>query len=918
MRHRARCRPVRSFVLLVLVALGALQAPARGGLVLVDVLDCSSSRSRVRHSVRFSLGSIRSETATVGRLTLPVAGVMLQPGGAFAARMGRASSGGARRLLAITLATAPQHQGRRQAFAVYLGGVEAYRSVETDPGAGVTRTCFVEAGDGSDVLDVRIVADRSTTAPLTVAMLRIYRDSPGEPAEDRDPVVRMGLALLTSRGLGYSIDEAELRRIGALIPKSRYLTPQAAVLYNFCVRNPAQNAAEIRRLADLARHAGIPLRVAFQVHWSGIPAGVPDGAGGTFTDLPYQQITYDPDEQAEKPGLAALMGPAYDPHYGLTVPNRWGNTPWLTMNHPRLNQYRRLRLKQAIGAWQAERDRLRAGGLQDLLPGELSTGDETVYWAKGVDDSGYTAFNGGKPRTHLMADFNPFTVAAAARDGVTLDPRHGLDVTQRMWLHQNLAWWQQTLVNWIREGLPPEPVQLSEGEPAYAEDLVARNVYTEPYAMPVYPMKGLNSLHPGLEVGYVLNGRSGGEYWSGAAMLPWLIKERERGRIALPNLECTGADDGQLVACLRAAYAYGARFVTMYNWHYRQNVSDLLAAFVRSVARPAGLAFEPGAPEPPRSEAALLSREYAAPPDAFGVNRVEVAVRPGRRKRMELRVSLREVGPDHPEAVSVTSSIAVRGPDAGQWVQVSLPCMFHQSPGRRYEVSAEALGEGGGTVEAAQDGALAVRLLADLAEERARSVALEDRQDAIDVIESVAKRHRAYPPAEPVAAMLLDARRLLARGAVREAYRAAIRADQASVPAAYEVPRPGARLTPYDLAVECPLAPVRAVVRDYTAGLARVVIRSPRAQVVALKRGAVRTTATVAPNIDVQLWVERRPARAGAGGVASSGAHRPRLRRHARVRSTAGKQAERRSAQPSAPRLRRGAALRYNGRAKRP
>ena len=909
MRDRACSRTPLGIPLVACAALVGLPCPARAGLALVDVLNCASSRSRARHAVRFSGGALRSETATVGRLTLPVAGIMLSPGGSMSARLGKVLAAGSRGFLAVTLATAPKHLGWKQAYAVSVGGAEVYRAVEADPGAGVTRTFFVDLGGRGDGVDVRIEADRSTAAPITVSMLRVYREERDDPSAGRSPAARMGLALLTSRGFGYSLDESELRRIAAQIPKSPFLARQAAVLYNFCVRNPAQNAAEMRRLADLARLVGIPLRVAFQVHWSGIPSGVPDGAGGTFTDLPYQQITYDPDEQAEKPGLAALLGPQYDPHFGLTVPNRWGNTPWLTLNHPRLNQYRRLRLKQAVGAWQAERDRLSAGGLQDLLPGELSTGDETVYWAKGVDDSGYTAFNGGKPRTRLMADFNPFTVAAAARDGVTLDPRDGLDPTERLWLHQNLSRWQQTLVNWIREGLPPEPIRIAGDTLSYAEDLVARNVYTEPYAMPLYPMKGLNSLHPGLEVGYVRNGRSGGEYWSGATMLPWLIKERERGRIALPNLECTGADDGQLVACLRAAYAYGARYVTMYNWHYRANVSELLHAFARSIAEPAALGFEPSGAEPSASPRLSAAREYVAPADAFGVNRVEIAVRAGGTSRLTLRVSLRETGVARPAALVVTDQVRLPREGGFAWVAVPLPTMYPQTPGTRYEVAAEVVG-GQGTIEAAADGGPAVRLASDIATERVRSLALEDWQDTTDLIESVARRHATYAPAAPVADLLREARRLLARGEVQAAYRAAIRADQASVPAAFEVPRPGGRLGLYDLAVECPLAPVRVVVRDYTDRVARVVIRSPAAQVVAVKRRGLRTSATVAPNVDVQLWVERREGDAGrpAGRAVVLRRRQGRPSSAVRTRTKRG---------PMGPRLHPTEGLRYNGRARR-
>ncbi len=877
-----RRRPTRVLALMVAALCCLTQARSQAGLLLVDSLDCSFARSRTRHAVRIAGGSIRSDTTVVGRLKQPVAGVMLLPGGAFGAHVGAASEPTRHGLIAISLATSSAHLGRRQAYRVFVAGVEVYSAAETDPGAGVTRTCFVPADLRSGGVDLRVVADRDTAAPITVAMVRVYRPAPEAEGAALGSGERMGLALLTSLDYGYRIDDAEMKRIAALIPRGRRIVPQAAVLYNFCTSNPARNASEMSRLAGLARTAGLPLRIAFQMHWSGIPAGVPDGAGGKLTDLPYQQITFDPDEQADKPALAALMGDQYDRRFGLTVPNRWGDTPWLTMDHPRLNRFRRLRLKQAVGAWQAERDRLRAGGLQDLLPGELSTGEETVYWAKGVDDSGYTAFNGGRPRTQLLADFNPFTVAAALRDGVILDPRKGLGLPQRLWLHQNLARWQQTIVNWMREGLGPEAAGLSSGTPEYADDLVARNVYTEPYAMPLYPMKGIDALHPGLEVGYVVNGRSGGEYWSGATMLPWLIKERERGRIALPNLECTGADDGQLVACLRAAYAYGARFSTLYNWHHRPNTAALLSSFAASIARPAGLRYDAAPPSSGASAQASVtaSRQYAAPADAFGANRIEVALSAQRPYTGLLRVTLRDLDGPRSPAVAVTVPVdvaAVSGAPA--WQAVALPGMFHQVPGRRYEVLAEVVSPGAATLALAADGQLAVRVLVDIALERERSVALQDWQDATDLIEAVTKRHASYRPVAAVAAMVDEARKLMARGSVREAYRAAIRAEQASLPAAFDVPRNGARLAPYDIAVECPLGPVRAVVRDYTDRVARVTIRSERAQVVAVKRAGVRTTATVAPNVEVQLWVERSD-----GGSGSQTGEEPVRRRRVRVR----------------------------------
>src|SRR2546423_15570650 len=112
-------------------------------------------------------------------------------------------------------------------------------------------------------------------------------------------------------------------------------------------------------------------------------------------------------------------------------------------------------------------------------------------------------------------------------------------------------------------------------------------------------MKDVNSARPGLELGYVADGRSGGEYSSGAAMLPWLLKERERGRMALPDLDCGAAEsDEEVIACLRAAYACGARFATLRNWSKRTNFPRSVSRFAQSLVMPATVFFIPPA-EPP-------------------------------------------------------------------------------------------------------------------------------------------------------------------------------------------------------------------------------------------------------------------------------------------------------------------------------
>jgi len=813
--------------------------------------------SRAAHAVQFTRGAVCDERVLVGTLSLPLAGVRLEPGGGVRARLNVPSVGAGGVSLLVTLATAPRDYGRRQAYAVRVEGQEVFRAVEADPGCGVTRSFFLDLPGPRAAFDVEIAADSTTQAPITVSSLRCYVGlfSGSRQSKNANSKSEMGLALLTRQGHGYAIDAEEMRALYRLIPRSPYLMPQTAVLYNFCVRNAAETTREIDRLAALAESTNIPLRIACQIHWGGAPRGVSDGAGGTFTDLPYQQITYDPDDRYEDPGLAALMGDRYDVRFGLSVPNVWGDTPWLTFNHPRLNQLRRIRLKQALAAWRAARERLAAVGKGYLLPPELSTGEETVYWAKGVEDRRYTEINGGKPRANLMADFNPFVAADALRDGIHLDPRDGLDNNERWWLHQNLARQQQRIIDWMLEALPADPIRLTGSGPVYAYDLLRRNLYTEPYAMPLFPMKDVNPRRPGLEVGFVRDGRSGGAYWSGATMLPWLLKARERGRIALPNLECTGArGDEELRGCLQAAYACGARFATLYNWQHRADIAGLLRAFANSIEVPTGAEWRPdsgfwiGPSKIEDRESGIgngLLREYVAPPGSFGVNRIELFRRDGGSVPVRVRVRLRDADPARASEIVLTTTVTSS--------PIYLPTLFPQEPGRKYVLVVEAAGDAEVDFATAADGRLAARLTADIARERARSRAIQDWQDAADLLASLRDLHARTAQGSPAREALAKAQRLFAANRPQEAYQTAIRAEQLSLPAAFDLPAPGGRLIPYWIMIQCPGGPVRVVLTAYDEHTATLTIRSAVAQTVTVRRGPTQTTATLTPDVPVEI-----------------------------------------------------------------
>jgi hypothetical protein len=65
----------------------------------------------------------------------------------------------------------------------------------------------------------------------------------------------------------------------------------------------------------------------------------------------------------------------YNLHYGLTVPNLWSSTPWLTMNNERLNAFKIKCVSRAIATVNEIRSTPGGQLLQSIV-----TDDEPIYW----------------------------------------------------------------------------------------------------------------------------------------------------------------------------------------------------------------------------------------------------------------------------------------------------------------------------------------------------------------------------------------------------------------------------------------------------------------------------------------------------------------------------------------------------------
>ena len=168
---------------------------------------------------------------------------------------------------------------------------------------------------------------------------------------------------------------------------------------------------------------------------------------------------------------------------------------------------------------------------------------------------GDTACEAGNPKrdlTTVWGDFNPLVVADAAKAGVKLDPSDGLDAKERMWLHRNVARYNQKTVNQTMKTLKAVDSPLRD------------QIYTHSLQLVGFPGDEIG--HTMAEWAYAKGALTGLEgFWM---KLSDLDRVREWGPWANINREETdSADIGMHIWDLRLTYACGGQLYNSYNWY---------------------------------------------------------------------------------------------------------------------------------------------------------------------------------------------------------------------------------------------------------------------------------------------------------------------------------------------------------------
>ncbi|MDH7600676.1 MAG: hypothetical protein QHI38_00835 [Armatimonadota bacterium] len=427
-------------------------------------------------------------------------------------------------------------------YRISGSGVGSYERCSTSLGFGPV-TYFLRVR-GAPVGTIKITnhsTNGSKSKPVLIRSIKLVKRSALEDLLAWDRFTIMGLIPDGSPDQREQWLELLVRNVVGK-PEYHINTGFSSEIY-YANRDSTDVRRQIQQCADWSKKYRVPALLGLVSWWAGTPIWVDDGQGSKFGDIKYQQICYSPDDEGDyNRQLAVLLGDRYNRHYGLSVPNQWSNCPWLTMNSEVLNNYRYARLDQALAHLKSI-----TGDSCSWIKG-IYLENEPRYW-----DSDCEAGNPNSNRKTLWADFNPLTVAAAARDGVDLNPADGLSTEELAWLHRNVGRYVQNTVDAARNSLKKH--RFRQDVPIYTHTLQLRNLFP-----------GRSIHHPASEWGYANGARTGLEgMWSQPSDF---YRVREWGPWCNLNRE---ENDGRHIDLhlwdLRVAYALGADLYNSYNWH---------------------------------------------------------------------------------------------------------------------------------------------------------------------------------------------------------------------------------------------------------------------------------------------------------------------------------------------------------------
>ena len=374
--------------------------------------------------------------------------------------------------------------------------------------------------------------------PLRFSAAYLHCDSEGIVTEYCDPM-EIGMCFPTLTYRDYDKDLALFRQMHQDTCNWKHFTFGAGIEVKYMNLSDDEIRQQLQYVFQLAGDAGIHLIFNFNSWWDGTPT-CRDGRGGYLTDAEYQQVVYNP----------------LDGSKSLSIPNIWKNTPWLTMNHPHLNQVRKIRLSHAMELLSRTKAEYLAS--HGSVPGvKVFIDNEPTYWSQFAYCQS----------PECGGDFNAYAIGAAARDGVDLTPSGRLSTKQREWLLQNLSAYISDLAESYHQFATEEYGVNRDGNIIYGDHTLAENIYTHIFPHSGYPFADDRHLH--YEEHVTKHARLGIEA-AGYQDERTLFYASAAGRWGQVNAErCCYTDPG----FHHQIYAHGAACDIIFNYFYDQDIA---------------------------------------------------------------------------------------------------------------------------------------------------------------------------------------------------------------------------------------------------------------------------------------------------------------------------------------------------------
>ncbi len=433
------------------------------------------------------------------------------------------------------------------AYSVYVNGIEVFGRSYAASADGPNHAYFDISADvaGSDgKLTVRLV----NKSDGEVRFHRVWAISnPENMAVEQGIAKKMDVVLM----LNEQPSNLNLEYLKALVDSYRCGGMYNIGLcweINYLQWGKAQTERWLNNVFAASVYTGATLYLGINSWWGGTPSG-PDGQGGYWQDVAYQQITYDKNNMDGRG------------NWQLSAPNEWSDTPWLSMNNDYYNQIRVQRIKETVEFIQLRTAEIAIAGRQ--MPAvHLYTENEPYYWPINWIQYDFDNSPNG------VGDFSAWVIRDAAADGITLDPTDGLSKEEALWLYRNLNTYISEVGNAMADGLGYNYITIKDGVISYPTEQIVSDSYSHTPIQPIYPNWEQNRR---AWENHVLDSIHFGGEWSvwqdddSSRSLDYLLAYGSFSNINAERAGFPGGNASTDFRVLSQCYAYGLEGVIIYN-----------------------------------------------------------------------------------------------------------------------------------------------------------------------------------------------------------------------------------------------------------------------------------------------------------------------------------------------------------------